>query len=69
MSMSEIEHSIEGRLLVQVRKAIASFDRLLTGEFVKHYMTLEEIRGRRDDLVESLINYEDMMIKREGGDR
>ena len=66
MGMTEYQHEVEGRLLVMVRKAIVSFERLQ--EFLErhpHFSSHEETRGRQNDLIKALSEYEQMMIERE----
>lgn len=64
MGMTEHQHEVEGRLLVMVRKAIVSLERLQ--EFLPHHSSHEEARGRQNDLIKALSEYEEMMMEREG---
>ena len=47
-----------------VRKAIVSLER--RQEFLPHHSSHEEARGRQNDLIKALSEYEEMMMEREG---
>lgn len=55
----------EAQLLIAVRRAIIAHDRILESGYVEHKMTLDEIQGRRNDMIRAVQRYEDMMEERE----
>ncbi|MEE8468899.1 MAG: hypothetical protein V3T22_10600 [Planctomycetota bacterium] len=63
--MSEREHRVEGRLLMEVRRMIVAVDHALMRDYLQHRMSREEFRQRRLDLGYALVAYEQLMEERD----
>lgn len=63
--MSEREHRVEGRFLLEVRRIIVALDHALNRNFIQHRASCEEFRQRRRDLVRALADYERLMEERD----